>query len=136
MSNFSGMTIKINTAIQYLSICFKFQIFAELTSTYNIQDKILTLIKQMDPLNTPKTYWSILESFLNNKYCAFHKSFMKTILLLNLSKTLSYSHPAKQYFLINNDNIIPSDLPHKVANFQSHITFSSKDIAILHKIFI
>ena len=90
----------------------------------------------MDPLNTPKTYGSILESFLNTKYSAFHKSFMKTILLLNLSKALSYSHPAKRYFLINNNNIIPSDLPHKVANFQSNITFSSKDIAILNKILI
>ena len=44
-----------------------------------------------DPLTSPKTYWSILKTFLNNKkFFAYLLFFMKTNLLQNSKKKLNY----------------------------------------------
>ena len=67
-----------------------------------------------DPLTSPKTYWSILKTFLNNKKIPcipplFHENRFITDFK---EKAELFNHFfVNQYFLFNNNSILPTDLP-------------------------
>ena len=80
----------------------------------------------MEPSTSPKTYWSVLKSFHNNKkntlYSTnFSRNFKEKAELFN-------SFFAKQCSIIDNGSEIPSFLHPKTDKSLSNITFTEKDI--------
>ena len=72
--------------------------------------------KIIDPLTSPKAYWSVLNSFHNNKkYPVFYQYLLNSFL-------------AKQCSVIDNGSEIPSFLHPKSDKSLSHITFTEKAI--------
>ena len=85
----------------------------------------------MDPSTIPKTYWSVLKSFHNNKkiLCIppiFHKN--KFVRNFKEKAELFNSFFAKQCSVKDNVSEIPSFLHPKTDKSLSNITFTEKDI--------
>ena len=85
-----------------------------------------------DPLTSPKTYWSILKTFLNNKkiHCIpslFHEN--KFITDFKEKAELFNHFFVNQYFLFSNNSVLPTDLPQLTNKCLDSIHFSSSDIA-------
>ena len=64
-----------------------------------------------DPLTSPKTYWSVLKTFLNSK------------------KIPCISPVVNQCFLLGNNSVLPTYLPQLTSNCLDSVHFSSSDIA-------
>ena len=84
----------------------------------------------MDHSTTPKTYWSVLRLFHNNKkYPVFHQFFVKIDLLPISKKKPNYSilFFSKQCSIVDNGSEIPFFLHPKTDRSLSNITFTEKD---------
>ena len=92
----------------------------------------LAYLKQLsDPITSPKSFWSILKKFSNNRKTScillllhndkFIKNFKEKAEIFNIFF-------AKQRFLINTINDLPSVLSKKTHKFLSTIHFTSDDI--------
>ena len=83
--------------------------------------------KLLDPSTSPKTYWSILKTFLNNKKIPVIPSILhdkKYITDFKQKAEVFNSHFSKQ--LINNSKI-PSEYPQKSNESLPSITFEIND---------
>ena len=85
----------------------------------------------MEPSTSPKTYWSVLKSFHNNKKIpcilpTFHENSFVTN--FREKAELFNSFFAKQCSIIDNGSEIPYFLHPKTDKFLSNITFTKKDI--------
>ena len=84
-----------------------------------------------DPLTSPKTYWSISKTFLNNeKFLAYLLFFMKTNLSQTSKKKLNYLTIffVNQCSLLSNNSVLPTNLPQLTSKCLDSIRFSSSDI--------
>ena len=85
-----------------------------------------------DPLTSPKTYWSILKTFLNNKKIPcipplFHENKFITDFK---EKTELFNHFfVNQCSLSSKNSVLPTDLPQLTNKCLDSINFSSSDIA-------
>ena len=85
----------------------------------------------MDTTTSPKVYWSILKTILNNKkYLAFHQFITITIILLILKRRIFF---AKQCILVVNTSKLSIDSFKIKSNLLSTISFSKDDIAKIIK---
>ena len=87
--------------------------------------------KLMEPSTSPKTYWSVLKSFHNNKKIPcippiFHEN--RFVTNFKEKAELFNSFFAKQCSIIDNGSEIPSFLHPKTDKLLSNITFTEKDI--------
>ena len=87
--------------------------------------------KLMEPSTSPKTYWSVLKSFHNNKKIPcippiFHEN--RFVTNFKEKAELFNSFFAKQCSIIDNGSEIPSFLHPKTDKSLSNITFTEKDI--------
>ena len=85
----------------------------------------------MEPSTSPKTYWSVLKSFHNNKKIPcippiFHEN--RFVTNFKEKAELFNSFFAKQCSIIDNGSEIPSFLHPKTDKSLSNITFTEKDI--------
>ena len=85
-----------------------------------------------DPLTSPKTYWSILKTFLNNKKIPcipplFHEN--KFITDFKEKAELFNHFFVNQCSLLSNNSVLPTDLPQLTNKCLDSIHFSSSDIA-------
>ena len=85
----------------------------------------------LDPSTSPKTYWSILKTFLNNKKIPdippiFHDN--KFITDFKQKAEIFNSHFSKQCTPLINNSKIPSECPRKSNESLSSITFEINDI--------
>ena len=85
-----------------------------------------------DPLTSPKTYWSILKTFLNNKKIPcipplFHEN--KFITDFKEKAELFNHFFVNQCFLLSNNSVLPTDLPQLTNKCLDSIYFSSSDSA-------
>ena len=88
-------------------------------------------MKLMEPSTSPKTYWSVLKSFYNNKKIPcilpiFHEN--RFVTNFKEKAELFHSFFAKQCSIIDNGSEIPSFLHPKTNQSLSNITFAEKDI--------
>ena len=88
-------------------------------------------VKLTDPKTSPKTYWSILKTFLNNKKIPcippiYHDN--KFITNFHEKAELFNSFFAKQCSLLNTPSILPSSFTKKTEESLSDIIFSKNDI--------
>ena len=88
-------------------------------------------MKLMEPSTSPKTYWSVLKSFHNNKKIPcippiFHEN--RFVTNFKEKAELFNSFFAKQCSIIDNGSEIPSFLHPKTDKSLSNITFTEKDI--------
>ena len=84
-----------------------------------------------DPLTSPKTYWSILKTFLNNKKIPcipplFHEN--KFITDFKEKAELFNHFFVNQCSLLSNNSVLPTNLPQLTSKFLDSIHFSSSDI--------
>ena len=82
-----------------------------------------------DPLTSPKTYWFILKTFLNNNKIPcipplFHEN--KFITDFNETAELIF---VNQCSLLSNNSVLPTNLPQLTSKCLDSIHFSSSDIA-------
>ena len=87
--------------------------------------------KLSDPMTSPKSYWSILKTFLNNKKIPFIPLLLyddKFTTNFKGKAELSNNIFAKQYSPINTNNDLPSVLPKKTHKLLSTIHFTIDDI--------
>ena len=87
--------------------------------------------KLLDPSTRPKTYWSILKTFLNNKKIPvilpiFHDN--KFITNFKQKAEIFNSHFSKQCTPLINNSKISSECPQKLHESLSSITFEINDI--------
>ena len=87
--------------------------------------------KLLDPSTSPKTYWSILKTFLNNKKIPvippiFHDN--KHITDFKQKGDIFNSHFSKQCLPLTNNKKIPSARSRKSNESLSSITFEINDI--------
>ena len=87
--------------------------------------------KLMDPSTSPKTYWSVLKSFHNNKKIPcnppiFHENRFVSYQFQRKSRIIFFF--AKQCSIVDNGSEIPSFLHPKTDKSLSNITFTEKDI--------
>ena len=85
----------------------------------------------LDPRTSPKTYWSILKTFLNNKKIPiipsiFHDN--KHITDFKQKAAIFSSHFSKQFSPLINNSKIPSECSRKSNESLSSITFEINDI--------
>ena len=85
-----------------------------------------------DPLTSPKTYWSILKTFLNNKKIPcipplFHEN--KFVTDFKEKAELFNHFFVNQCSLLSNNSVLPTDLPQLTNKCLDSIHFSSSDIA-------
>ena len=85
-----------------------------------------------DPLTIPKTYWSILKTFLNNKKIPcipplFHKN--KFIADFKEKAELFNHFLVYQCSLLSNNSVLPTNLPQLTSKCLDSIHFSISDIA-------
>ena len=90
--------------------------------------------KLMDPMTSPKTYWSILKLFLNNNKIPcipplFHQN--KYVTDFKKKTELFNCFFAKQCSKINSSSELPSNICKKTDKSISTVTFTSDDIATL-----
>ena len=84
-----------------------------------------------DPLTSPKTYWSILKTFLNNKKIPcipplFHENKFITDFK---EKPELFNHVfVNQCSLLSNNSVLPTNLPQLTSKCLDSIHFSSSDI--------
>ena len=84
-----------------------------------------------DPLTSPKTYWSILKTFLNNKKIPcipplFHENKFITDFK---EKAELFNHLfVNQCSLLSNNSVLPTNLPQLTSKCLDSIHFSSSDI--------
>ena len=117
---------------------FFFEKFKALQYQLNIpieesKEKYYTILpsRLADPLTSPKTYWPILKTFLNNKkFLAYLLFFMKT----NLSDFKGKAELFNYFFvnqcsLLSNNSVLPTNLPQLTSKCLDSIHFSSSDIA-------
>ena len=95
----------------------------------NLKNKYYSKVakKLLDPSTSPKTYWSILKTFLNNKKIPVIPSILhdkKYITDFKQKAEVFNSHFSKQ--LINNSKI-PSEYPQKSNESLPSITFEIND---------
>ena len=84
-----------------------------------------------DPLTSPKTYWSILKTFLNNKKIPcipplFHEN--KFITDFREKAELFNHFFVNQCSLLSNNSVLPTNLPQLTSKCLDSIHFSSSDI--------
>ena len=84
-----------------------------------------------DPLTSPKTYWSILKTFLNNKKIScipplFHEN--KFITDFKEKAELFNHFFVNQCSLLSNNSVLPTNLPQLTTKCLDSIDFSSSDI--------
>ena len=94
----------------------------------NLKNKYYSKVTKniLDPRTRPKTYWSILKTFLNNKKIPIIPPIFHDInLLLILNKKLKYfnSHFSRQYTPLISNSKISSECPRKSNESLSSITF-------------
>ena len=94
----------------------------------NLKNKYYSKVakKLLDPSTNPKTYWSILKTFLNNKKIlvippSFHDN--KFITDFKQKAEIFNSHYSKQCTPFINNSKIPSECPRKSNESLSSITF-------------
>ena len=99
----------------------------------NLKNKYYSKVakKSLDPSTSPKTYWSILKTFLNSKNILvippiFHDN--KFITDFKQKVEIFNSHFSKQYTPLINNSKIPSECPRKSNESLSSITFEINDI--------
>ena len=85
-----------------------------------------------DPLTSPKTYWSILKTFLNNKKIPcipplFHEN--KFVTDFKEKAELFNHFFVNQCSLLSNNSVLPTNLPQLTNKCLDSIHFSSSDIA-------
>ena len=90
----------------------------------------------LDPSTSPKMYWSILKTFLNNKKIpvippTFHDN--KSIINFRQKSKIFNSHFSKQCTPLINNNKIPSECPRKSNESLSSITFEINGIGKIIK---
>ena len=81
--------------------------------------------------SNPKTYWSVLKRFLNNKKIPcipslFHEN--KFVTGFREKAEIFNSYFAKQCSLINSDSSLPCEIIKKTNNSLYYVRFSTKDI--------
>ena len=84
-----------------------------------------------DPLTSPKTFWSILKTFLNKKkFLAYLLFFMKTKFITDFKeKAELFDHSfVNQCSLLSNNSVLPTNLPQLTSKCLDSIHFSSSDI--------
>ena len=84
-----------------------------------------------DPLTSPKTYWSILKTFLNNKKIPcipplFHEN--KFIIDFKEKAELFNHFFVNQCSLLSNNSVLPTNLPQLTTKCLDSIHFSRSDI--------
>ena len=84
-----------------------------------------------DPLTSPKTYWSILKTFLNKKIPCVHPLFHENKFITDFKeKAGSFNHFfVNQCSLLSNNSVLPTDLPQITNKCLDSIHFLSSDIA-------
>ena len=99
----------------------------------NLKNKYCSKVaeKLLDPSTSPKTYWSILKTLLNNKKVPvippiFHDN--KFITDFKQKAEIFNSHFSKQCTPLINNSKIPSECPRKSNESLSPITFEINDI--------
>ena len=85
-----------------------------------------------DPLTSPKTYWSILKTFLNNKKIPcipplFHEN--KFVTDFKEKAELFNHFFVNQCSLLSNNSVLPTDLPQLTNKWLDSIHFPSSDTA-------
>ena len=95
----------------YCSLQYELRISIE-ESKEKYYTKLLSRLA--DPLTSPKTYWSILKTFLNNKKIPcipplFHEN--KFITDFKEKAELFNHFFVNQCFLLSNNSVLPTDLP-------------------------
>ena len=88
--------------------------------------------RSADPLTSPKTHWSILQTFLNNKKIPcipplFHEN--KLITDFKEKAELFKHFFVNQCSLLSNNSVLPTDLPQLTHKYLDSINVSSSDIA-------
>ena len=118
---------------------FLFEKFKALQYQLNIsieesKEKCYTKLPSMlaNPLTGPKTYWSILKTFLNNKKIPcipplFHEN--KFITDFKEKAELFNHFFVNQCSLLSNNSALPTNLPQLTSKYLDSIHFSSSDIA-------
>ena len=118
---------------------FLFEKFKALQYQLNIyieesKEKYYTKLSRRlaDPLTSPKTYWSILKTFLNNKKIPcipplFHEN--KFITDFKEKVELFNHFFVNQCSLLSNNSVLPTNLPQLTSKCLDSIHFSSSDIA-------
>ena len=99
----------------------------------NLKNKYYSKVakKLLDPSTSPKRYWSILKTFLNNKKIPvivpiFHDD--KFITDFKQKAEIFNSHFSKQFTPLINNSKIPSEYPRKSNESLCSITFEINDI--------
>ena len=85
-----------------------------------------------DPLTSPKTYWCILKTFLNNKKIPciptfFHEN--KFVTDFKEKAELLNHFFVNQCFVLSNNSVLPTNLPQLTNKCLDSIHFSSSEIA-------
>ena len=86
----------------------------------------------VDPLASPKTYWSIFKTFLNNKKIPWTPPLLhenKFITDFKEKAELFNQFFVNQCSLLSNNSVLPTDLPHLKNKCLDSIHFSSSGIA-------
>ena len=98
----------------------------------NLKNKYYSKVAKilLDPSTSPKSYWSILKTFLNNKQIPvipqiFHDN--KFITYFKQKAEIFNSHFSKQCTPLINNSKIPSECPRKSNESLSSITFEIND---------
>ena len=122
---------KNNKSSQSFAMFQSFQ--SELSIDCHFEKQILFkgIQKLLDPSTSPKTYWSILKTLLDNKkipiiLTIFHEK--KFIIDFKHKVKIFNSHFSKQCSLINKNSKFPPDYPQKSNESLSSITFEINDI--------
>ena len=89
--------------------------------------------KLMDLMTSPKAYWSILKSLLNNKIPCISPLLYENKYVTDIKKKAELFNClfAKQCSLVNNSSELPFNLCKKRDQSFSTVTFTSDDIATL-----
>ena len=102
-------------------------------SFYYVFFQVIIWLKILvDPLTSPKTYWSILKTFLNNKKIScipplFHEN--KFITNFKEKAELFNHFFLNHCSLLSNNSVVPTNLPQLTSKCLGSTHFSSSDIA-------
>ena len=126
--------LKLYNKVRYLILkrpCLRYQLHIFIEES---KEKYYTKLSSRlaDPLTSPKTYWSILKTFLNNKKIPcipplFHEN--KFVTDFKEKAELFNHFFVNQCSLLSNNSVLPTDLPQLINKCLDSIHFSSSDIA-------
>ena len=126
--------LKLYNKVRYLILkrpCLRYQLHIFIEES---KEKYYTKLSSRlaDPLTSPKTYWSILKTFLNNKKIPcipplFHEN--KFVTDFKEKAELFNHFFVNQCSLLSNNSVLPTDLPQLTNKCLDSIHFSSNDIA-------